>query len=111
MERLAHPVRGVGIDAQTRCAHYHSPVDIVAMKAKCCGVYYSCKDCHAALAGHPLAVWPRAQWSELGVLCGACGSELTIAAYMACESRCPACAARFNPNCRKHYRFYFEDPV
>src|SRR5712664_59058 len=41
-------VRGVEVDAQTRCVHYRSTVDIVAIKMRCCGVYYACKDCHIA---------------------------------------------------------------
>ena len=43
------------------------------------------------------------------VLCGACGTQLTVRQYLACDNRCPACAAPFNPGCRLHYRFYFED--
>jgi uncharacterized CHY-type Zn-finger protein len=101
-------VRGVDLDAQTRCAHYGSALDIVAIKMKCCGVYYACKDCHEVLAGHALEVWPRAEWGEPAVLCGACGQAMTIAEYMASGARCPSCDAAFNPGCRKHYRFYFE---
>jgi uncharacterized CHY-type Zn-finger protein len=25
-------------------------------------------------------------------------------------ARCPACEAAFNPNCRRHYHFYFDGP-
>ena len=102
-------VRGIEIDAQTRCLHYHSATDIVAIKMKCCGVYYACKDCHIALAGHAIAVWPGSEWEQRAVLCGACGAELTIQAYLQCESRCPACGAAFNPRCRTHHHFYFEE--
>jgi uncharacterized CHY-type Zn-finger protein len=42
------PIRGIELDAQTCCAHWYSPRDIVAIKMKCCGVYYACKDCHDA---------------------------------------------------------------
>ena len=52
---------------------------------KCCGVYYACKDCHHALAGHPIEVWPDSEWIEKAILCGACGQELTIHQYMQCE--------------------------
>jgi uncharacterized CHY-type Zn-finger protein len=101
-------VRGVDLDAETRCAHYHSPLDIVAIKMRCCGDYYACKDCHEALAGHAIRVWPCAEWVEAAILCGACGEELSIAAYLAAGDRCPACGAPFNPGCRHHYHFYFE---
>jgi len=67
-------VYGINVDQQTRCAHYRKPTDIIAIKMKCCGVYYACKDCHEALSGHPIEVWPRAEWDERAILCGACGS-------------------------------------
>lgn len=101
-------VCGVETDAQTRCVHYHSELDIVAIKMRCCGVYWACKDCHVVLAGHAIAVWPRAEWDARAVLCGACGVEMTIRHYLDCEARCPDCGAQFNPACRKHWHFYFE---
>jgi uncharacterized CHY-type Zn-finger protein len=101
-------VQGLDLDAQSRCAHWRSPLDIVAIRMKCCGAYYACKDCHEALAGHALAVWPRGEWGERAVLCGGCGAELTIAAYLASSDACPACHAPFNPGCRHHHHFYFE---
>lgn len=101
-------VKGIDVDDQTRCAHYHSSRDIIAIKMKCCGTYYACKDCHAALADHPPRVWPREEWDRLAVLCGKCRNELSIEQYLACEGRCPVCHAEFNPGCRKHHHFYFE---
>jgi uncharacterized CHY-type Zn-finger protein len=74
-------VRGINLDAHTRCKHYHGPTDIVAIKMKCCGVYYACKDCHAALANHRIEIWPEDEWSQKAILCGACGVELTIRQY------------------------------
>ena len=100
-------VRGLELDAQTRCAHWRSPLDIIAIKMRCCGVYYACHDCHEALAGHPPKVWPAGEWDEAAILCGACGAELSVRAYLACESRCPSCAAPFNPGCHKHRHLYF----
>ena len=100
-------VRGIELDAQTRCGHYRGATDIVAIKMKCCGVYYACKDCHETLAGHPIEVWPESEWEQKAILCGACGAELTVRQYMQCESRCPKCRDSFNPGCRKHYHFYF----
>ena len=104
-------VRGIDVDAQSRCAHYHQPVDIVAVKMKCCGVYYACKDCHIEQAGHAIERWPAGRWNEKAILCGACGEELTIHAYLAGGYRCPKCAANFNPGCRNHYQFYFENQL
>jgi uncharacterized CHY-type Zn-finger protein len=106
--QLARPeVCGVDLDAQTRCTHYRTELDVIAIKMKCCGVYYACKECHVALAGHPIEVWPPVEWNQLAVLCGACGYEMTVIEYMAGSYECPHCDAAFNPGCRKHYQFYF----
>jgi uncharacterized CHY-type Zn-finger protein len=101
-------VRGIDVDPQTRCAHFHKPVDIIAIKMKCCGVYYACKDCHVALADHAIKVWPRTEWDHEAVLCGACGSRMTIGGYLKSGYRCPACQAEFNPACHNHHHYYFE---
>jgi uncharacterized CHY-type Zn-finger protein len=106
---MTHEVRGIGLDAQTRCVHYRSPLDIIAIKMKCCGLYYACKDCHNALADHAIEVWPFQERDRRAVLCGACGSELTITEYLVSGYQCPACKADFNPGCRNHYHFYFGD--
>jgi uncharacterized CHY-type Zn-finger protein len=103
-------VHGLSLDSQTRCEHYHGPNDIVAIKMKCCGLYYACKDCHEALSGHPITVWPENEWNRQAVLCGACGVRLTILQYMQSDFVCPACQAQFNPGCRNHYHFYFQRP-
>ena len=57
--RQCPEICGMEVDAQTRCVHWRSAVDIVAIKMACCGVYWACKDCHEALAGHAIAVWGR----------------------------------------------------
>jgi uncharacterized CHY-type Zn-finger protein len=101
-------VRGVELDAQTRCAHWHSPLDIVAIRMKCCGEYYACKDCHDSLAGHAGEVWPASQFDAKAVLCGACCMELSIRQYLDCANACPACGAGFNPSCHHHHHFYFQ---
>jgi uncharacterized CHY-type Zn-finger protein len=101
-------VRGVDLDPETRCAHWYSPRDVIAIKMKCCGVHYACKDCHDALAGHPAEVWPRGEWETKAVLCGVCGTEHGIRAYMDCADVCPSCGAAFNPGCRTHYHYYFD---
>jgi uncharacterized CHY-type Zn-finger protein len=101
-------VRGVDLDAQTRCAHWRSPRDIIAIRMKCCGEYYACSDCHDALTGHAAEVWPQSEFAEKAVLCGVCGTELSIRAYLDCADACPACGAGFNPGCRHHHHLYFE---
>ena len=100
-------VNGVALDPQTRCAHYHSPLDIIAIKMACCETYYACKDCHEELADHRLQVWPVKEWDTPAILCGACREELTIGQYLQSGSSCPNCSADFNPGCEKHHHFYF----
>ncbi|MGZ3377586.1 MAG: CHY zinc finger protein [Phenylobacterium sp.] len=100
-------VHGQSLDAHTGCAHWRSELDIIALKMRCCLTYYACRQCHDELAGHPAAVWPTAEWDEAAVLCGACGHELSVRQYLACDSRCPACRARFNPGCQTHKHLYF----
>lgn len=99
---------GVCLDPQTRCAHWRSPLDIIAIRMRCCGKYYACRECHDALENHPVEVWPKAEWDQLAVLCGACKTELSVRHYMECNNICPSCGAGFNPGCRNHYHLYFE---
>ena len=100
-------VRGIDLDSETRCTHWHSPLDVIAIKMKCCGVYYACRDCHDALAGHAAEVWPEAEWDQPAVLCGVCGYEMSVRDYLDCENRCPHFGAGFKPGCRHHYHLYF----
>ena len=64
-------IRGA-IDAEGRCKHWHSPLDVVANKCATCGEYFACMLCHAELTDHefgPMLVdaprcplrflWPR----------------------------------------------------
>ena len=103
----APEVHGLNLDPQTRCLHYHSQFDIIAIKMKCCGMYYACKDCHDALTDHRIEPWPESEWHEQAILCGNCRSTLSISAYLQCNSRCPHCHSSFNPACRNHYHLYF----
>jgi len=102
-------VRGIEVDAQTRCEHWRSELDIVAIKMKCCGEYWACKDCHEEMAGHAIAVWGRAEWDARAVQCGVCGVEMTIREYRESAACCPSCRAGFNPGCERHWRFYFAE--
>ena len=108
MDTTTPHIHGIGADGQTRCAHYRTAVDVIAIKMKCCGLYYACKDCHDALAHHAIETWPRSEWDTLAVMCGVCGTELSTRQYMNSNDRCPACDAKFNPACRNHYHFYFD---
>ena len=100
-------VYGKTLDAQTRCVHYHSELDIVAIKFKCCGKFYPCYKCHKECETHPIARWSKAEFGEEAILCGACGNTLSIAAYVGAEA-CPHCGSLFNPGCALHYGIYFD---
>jgi uncharacterized CHY-type Zn-finger protein len=89
--------RGIDLDAPIRCAHWHAPLDIVAITMKCCGVYYACKDCHDALAAHALQPWPQSEWDERAMLCGAFGHEMTCANISAALTPVPSAGRRSNP--------------
>lgn len=100
-------VHGATVDAQTRCVHYASPLDVVAIRFACCGEYYPCYRCHQESAGHQARVWPASRFDTRAVLCGMCRYEMTIAEYLATSS-CPHCHAHFNPGCHTHAQYYFE---
>ena len=100
-------VLGEVVDQQTRCVHYHSPVDVVAIRFKCCDEYYPCHLCHGADADHDTELWPVSARDTPAILCGVCDSELTITTYLDVD-RCPACRAPFNERCRLHTHLYFE---
>lgn len=101
-------VHGLDLDPQTRCAHWHTELDVVALKFRCCDRWYACRECHDAVADHPARLWPAAERDRPAVMCGVCGGELTVVEYLGCGDRCPRCGAGFNPGCRKHHHLYFE---
>ncbi|MFK3669528.1 CHY zinc finger protein [Leifsonia aquatica] len=98
---------GPTVDDETRCIHYRTELDVIAIRFACCGEYYPCHLCHAEAADHPAHAWPEGSGAERAVLCGVCGDELTIAAYLGVEG-CPACGAAFNPGCKLHRHLYFD---
>ncbi|MTT30859.1 hypothetical protein GMB86_02375 [Terrilactibacillus sp. BCM23-1] len=100
-------VYGVEVDNETRCKHYHTKKDVIAIKFKCCGQYYSCYECHEEVADHKSEQWNEDEYDEKAILCGVCGHELTISEYMNCGFTCPKCQADFNPGCQNHYHLYF----
>ncbi|WP_430791304.1 CHY zinc finger protein [Virgibacillus flavescens] len=96
------------IDNETRCKHYHSEIDRIAIKFYCCGEYFSCYECHAEHGcGNP-DTWPKNQQNARAILCGACQEELTIQEYLGSAASCPRCSASFNPGCSLHHHLYFE---
>ncbi|MEW6362556.1 MAG: CHY zinc finger protein [Pyrinomonadaceae bacterium] len=101
-------IYGGVIDDETRCIHWNSPLDIIAIKFSCCGQWYPCYDCHREAADHEAAPWPQTERHVRAVLCGGCGHKLSIDEYLDCGSICPACGRRFNPGCARHYHLYFE---
>ena len=104
------PVYGVNVDAATRCVHYHGPLDVIALRFKCCDHWYPCRQCHDETADHAAAIWPPTERAVRAVLCGVCGHRLRIAEYLASGARCGACGGAFNPGCARHYHLYFEMP-
>ena len=137
MEVHGHTVRGIDVGPETRCHHYDSDLDVIAIRFPCCGTFYPCYECHLAAVDHEPERWghgrstarggveddgsgARANVREEGstshadadaVLCGICGTVLTVATYVDCDDRCPDCDAAFNPGCRTHYDRYFAEAL
>lgn len=101
-------VFGINIDDKTRCAHYFSDLDIIALKFKCCEKWFPCFQCHLETVSHKPEVWTQKEFEKLVVLCGNCGNKLSANEYFSCASNCPQCSAKFNPGCAAHYHLYFE---
>lgn len=100
--------KGKPIDDQTRCVHYHSPLDIIAIKFKCCGEYYPCYCCHEEGTDHPVEVWKKNEHNTKAIFCGVCNKEITIEQYLNSNNLCPFCNSKFNPKCTNHHHMYFE---
>lgn len=63
------------------CAHWQSPLDIVAIRFHCCGHVYPCLHCHNEAETHPVEPWPVGEDGEV-VLCRACGHWMTATEYL-----------------------------
>lgn len=109
--RFPVPLRGIDVDAETRCAHWEDQVDVIALRFACCDTYYPCFSCHEAATDHEVVQWPADRFDEPAVLCGACRTTLTAAAYLSGGDACPHCGAAFNLGCREHRHLYFEVPA
>ena len=103
-------IHGQIVDAQTRCVHYRSALDVVAIQFFCCRRFYPCHQCHAAGETHAARLWPADRWAEHAILCGVCHSTLSIDAYRT-ASACPSCGAAFNDGCSAHAHLYFDLPA
>jgi uncharacterized CHY-type Zn-finger protein len=101
-------VEGQLVDGETRCVHYQSELDIIAIKFKCCNAYFPCFNCHSEFAKHEAQVWPRNEFNTLAVLCGLCKTEISIDHYLNSDNHCPNCNSPFNPRCKLHHPLYFE---
>ena len=101
-------IKGKTVDNETRCVHYHSPLDIIAIKFKCCSNYYPCYYCHQEETSHNTEVWAKNEFDTKAVLCGICKMEMTITEYINSSYTCPSCYGKFNSKCSNHYHYYFE---
>lgn len=103
-------LQGDLLDNKTRCGHYHTELDIIAIKFKCCQTYYPCYQCHSECHpanSHQLRRWNRQELDhEYVILCGECKSELKFDEYQILS--CKYCGSRFNPGCKLHYDLYFD---
>lgn len=107
-EKVVH-LKGQLVDTQTRCRHYHSALDIIAIKFKCCGIYFPCYKCHQELESHDIIRWNNLDLkAEKVILCGSCSSILYYKEYSANDNKCSYCSSDFNPNCSLHYGLYFD---
>ena len=105
---MEETVYGLLVNDNTGCVHYHSSLDIIAIKCKCCRRYYSCISCHDHLEDHPFRCWNKNEFSEKAVFCGSCKNTLSINEYLSCNSLWIHCGGKFNPGCKDHWDCYFQ---
>lgn len=101
-------VWGVGLrrHGESRCAHWNSELDVLAIQAPCCQKFYACASCHDACENHSFNPWPSSTSLEQNaLLCGVCRHSYSIREYInGTESpSCPACGASMNPGCKLHW--------
>ena len=99
-------VHGKPVDEHTRCVHYGTRLDIIAIRFFCCDRYFPCHLCHSETTDHPAEQWPREQFDQPAILCGMCWSELSLDTYKSVDA-CTECGAAFNPRCAAHSDYYF----
>ncbi|WP_228550145.1 CHY zinc finger protein [Salinibacillus xinjiangensis] len=96
------------MDSQTRCKHYHSNEDVIAIRMGCCETFYACYKCHEELSNHQAMSVKKTDFHQPHVLCGNCNYILTVNEYITSKYQCPHCRIAFNPNCSLHNHLYFE---
>ena len=101
-------IHGNLVDNSTRCQHYNSTLDIIAIKFKCCNKYYACIHCHNEAETHSTQLWPQLEWNTKAIFCGECKIEISINNYFTSKYICPNCKSNFNPLCSNHNHLYFE---
>jgi uncharacterized CHY-type Zn-finger protein len=101
-------IKGNLVDDNSRCVHYHSAEDIIAIQFKCCNQFYACIFCHNENETHLPEVWKKEEHENEAVLCGNCKTTMSIKDYLNCENSCIVCNSLFNPKCVNHHHFYFE---
>jgi uncharacterized CHY-type Zn-finger protein len=109
-------IYGHKVDEETRCVHWASELDIVALQFYCCRKFYPCYECHhaAEAENHRTSVWPKEERQQPTVLCGHCKRLLSIQEYIeiyqngTSTPQCPSCEASFNPGCKGHLHLYFK---
>ena len=99
-------VYGSLIDNETRCIHYHTFLDIIAIKFKCCEKYYPCYQCHNEHESHNIQRWSAEEFHKRRYFVEFVKMN-SIHDYMMTET-CPNCQAHFNSRCKFHYHLYFE---
>lgn len=112
-------IKGILVDEDSRCKHWHSKLDVIALKFKCCpAVYYSCYSCHEETnpADHVVEKYDLvADKNKNLVICGICKTEMTFDQYKNLEEdgilKCYNCKSHFNPGCKYHYQAYFHNLV
>lgn len=98
-------IYGIKIDQQSRCIHYHTKNDIVALMCRQCQKFYACYKCHDELNNHTFR--PVYANQVHNILCGNCRSLLKYNQYKL--NYCPYCQHSFNPKCIIHHSIYFKN--
>ena len=99
-------IYGKLVDKESRCEHWHGPLDVIALRFKCCNRYYACYECHQELVPHVTERYNINDETVPLVICGVCKLEMSFAAY-GDSLQCPNCRSQFNPGCKLHYDMYF----
>lgn len=102
-------IRGKLVDDESRCVHWHSPLDVIALRFRCCDRYYACYSCHNESEAHAMKKYSIGSSSAANIpliICGVCKFQMTFQQYQGLQ--CPRCSAKFNPGCKMHYHLYFE---